>query len=192
MHKDLERGYRESGYQILGDAAKVGWTMGQDPAGRAALFKSVPDLKTNDVIYAAVFFTSGGSSEKARKRASKKACVLTYLIKEQKVALDDLAEGIKKYGGWEKISRLAARETPRKKKRASRTKSERPYPNGVPQLVISSDLARKMEKIPFEIPMKLIGRRHKSSNEFEVERVVRSKDSKPALAEGPEADDWED
>jgi hypothetical protein len=109
----LDQGYRLSLYQLMADAMRNALAIEADHVNKDQFLKSVG--QKSDVVYAAMIFITEAKSEGARKKASKGARALRYLVDQIGVPLDKIPEAIGEHGGVEKLARLAAQERPRRK-----------------------------------------------------------------------------
>jgi hypothetical protein len=121
-YQRIDQGYRLSLYQLMGDAMSTALAIEADHENKDQFLESIG--QKSDVVYAAMIFISEAKSEGARKKASKGARALRYLVEQLKVPLHKIPEAIREHGGVEKLSRLAAQGQPRRKPSASKAEDE--------------------------------------------------------------------
>lgn len=112
-YQRLGQGYRSDLYQLMAHSMGVALKIEADEQGKDQFLKSVG--QKSDVVYAAMIFISDAKTEGARKKASKGARALRYLVENVGVSLDDIPEAIREHGGIEELARLAAQNDPRRK-----------------------------------------------------------------------------
>lgn len=112
-YRRIDQGYRLALYQLMAKAIRSALAIEADHASKDQFLKSVG--QKSDVVYAAMIFITEAKSEGARKKASKGARALRYLVDQVGVPLDNIPEAIGEHGGVEKLARLAAQHLPRKK-----------------------------------------------------------------------------
>ncbi len=112
-YRRIDQGYRLSLYQLMADAMRNALAIEADHVNKDQFLESVG--QKSDVVYAAMIFITEAKSEGARKKASKGARALRYLVDQIGVPLDKIPEAIGEHGGVEKLARLAAQERPRRK-----------------------------------------------------------------------------
>jgi hypothetical protein len=112
-YQRLGQSYRSSLYQLMAHSMGIALEIESDEQGKDQFLKSVG--QKSDVVYAAMIFISDAKTEGARKKASKAARALRYLVEHIGVSLDNIPEGIREHGGIEELARLAAQDNPRRK-----------------------------------------------------------------------------
>lgn len=122
-YRRIDLGYRLSLYQLMADAMSIALAIEADHESKDQFLQSVE--QKSDVVYAAMIFITEAKSEGARKKASKGARALRYLVEQIGVPLDKIPEAIRERGGVEKLARLAAQGQPRRKRSASKAEDER-------------------------------------------------------------------
>jgi hypothetical protein len=109
-YQRLGQSYRSSLYQLMAHSMGIALEIESDEQGKDQFLKSVG--QKSDVVYAAMIFISDAKTEGARKKASKAARALRYLVEHIGVSLDNIPEGIREHGGIEELARLAAQDKP--------------------------------------------------------------------------------
>jgi hypothetical protein len=109
----LDQRYRLNLYQMLADAMRIALAIEADCENKDQFLKDVG--QKSDVIYAAIIFITDAKSEDARKKASKGARALRYLVEGIGVPVDNIPQAIQEHGGIQNLARLAALNDPRRR-----------------------------------------------------------------------------
>ncbi|TQF27455.1 hypothetical protein UNPF46_30820 [Bradyrhizobium sp. UNPF46] len=112
-YRRVDQRYRLALYQMFADAMSIATAIEADRERKDQFLKSVG--QKSDVVYAAMIFITDAKSEEARKKASKAARALRYLVDRIGVSVDNIPEALQKHGGIQKLAQLAALNDPRRK-----------------------------------------------------------------------------
>ncbi|MBB4427880.1 hypothetical protein GGD66_006463 [Bradyrhizobium sp. CIR48] len=112
-YRRVDQRYRLALYEMFADAMKIAMAIEADRERKDQFLKSVG--QKSDVVYAAMIFITGAKSEEARKKASKAARALRYLVEQIGVSVNNIPEALQKHGGIQKLAGLAAINDPRRK-----------------------------------------------------------------------------
>ncbi|MBR1170255.1 hypothetical protein [Bradyrhizobium liaoningense] len=112
-YRRVDQRYRLALYQMFADAMKIAMAIEADRERKDQFLKSVG--QKSDVVYAAMIFITDAKSEEARKKASKAARALRYLVEQIGVSVDNIPEALQEHGGIQKLAGLAALNDPRRK-----------------------------------------------------------------------------
>ncbi len=216
-YRTLEKGYRSEQYELMARTMAVALAIKSDRATRSRFLRKFGEAESKDVVYSAMIFMSGAKSEKAKKKAWKRARALSYLVDELHVSTADIPDAVKKHHGIEALVRLAARKQPRRKPPATSgseaylsgkarspededaneaedaldskiSNVRRPY-----QLGISPKQWAKLERFPHKTRLKMVGYLRTPSDgspTFEVQKIVKLKAPDVEHDELAESDDW--
>ncbi|MBR0731567.1 hypothetical protein ABIF68_003875 [Bradyrhizobium japonicum] len=115
QYRVIKDGYRAALNSLMAEAMAISFAVEADKELKARFHEKVG--RSEDTVYAVLIFITDAKSEAARKKASKRARALRYLVEELGTASEDIADAIREHGGIEKLARLAAQKLPRKKGR---------------------------------------------------------------------------
>lgn len=117
QYRTIRDGYRSSLNNLMAEAMAISLAVEADERLRARFHEKVG--RTDDTVYAVLIFITDAKSKAAKKKASKRARALHYLVEELGTASEDIADAIREQGGIEKLARLAAQNQPRKKSKGA-------------------------------------------------------------------------